>query len=263
MSGPDPELQSTEEDEEEDITSLPTREEAGREMLESGYLADTTVVCADGQEIMAHSHLLVCYSVYFRNAFKSGMQESKHKKFKLENSSSDPHLNLGRDVVYRALEYLYSGSCTEHQDADAFSKNIHLYIDLHVLGDYLHIGGLRQYAASRFGELAEDWVQLRPVLPEAITAIYSKPGSVVSGIWPKLVVVLARQGRRLSHPDMADCIHTLRDYGDCAADVMLGIVQREVEKHCDRCGNSFTVVEGERKKSYFYCFHCGRKLSFD
>ncbi|KAL1627778.1 hypothetical protein SLS54_002044 [Diplodia seriata] len=263
MPDPDPELQRTEEDEEEDIASLPTRERAGRQLLRSGYLADVTIVCADGREIMAHSHLLVCHSVYFKNAFKSGMQESKGKKFKFEDSSSDPHLNFSHDVVNCALQYLYSGSYTKHEGADAFLKNIRLHVDLHVMGDYFGIGGLQEYATDRFGEITKDWIKLKPALPDVIKAVYDKPGATVSGIWPKLVAILAQQGRRLSYADMGDCVDTIRRYSECATDVMLKILEsREVEVYCWHCENSFTAVVGKRKKrlTYVHCLHCGNKV---
>ncbi|KAL1646549.1 hypothetical protein SLS58_003135 [Diplodia intermedia] len=282
MSDPDPKLQSTLEDEEEDIASLPTREQECRQLLRSKYLADVTIVCADGQEIMAHSHLLVCHSVYFKNAFKSGMQvsdilwssrnrgaddserqESKGKRFKFEDSSSDPHLNFSHDAVYCALQYLYSGSCKEHQGADAFLENIRLHVDLHVLGDYFGIGGLQEYATDRFGEITKDWIKLKPALPDVIKVVYDKPLATVSGLRPKLVAILAQQGRRLSCADMGDCVDTIRKYSECATDVMLKIFEREVKVRCRHCRNSFTVVEGERKKSYFHCLYCGHSLLFD
>ncbi|KAL0258113.1 hypothetical protein SLS55_007285 [Diplodia seriata] len=232
----------------------------GLRMFQSKFMADYTIVCADGKEIPAHSFIL-CGGDFFVKAFKSNMKEVKDKRFVFEDSTDLPHLNFNHGVINCMLEFMYCGSYTEDDAEEAIEKRMCRHIDICVLADFLMVRGLKDYVVKRVNMALDDWDSVRPALPEIITALYTAPKPVVSSMRTKLTNILAKEMHELEN-DKAFC-DFLEDFGECCVDLIREMNKQKpkvtggIRTVCHHCKQQFLVELNADGHTPAYCSLCG------
>ncbi|GME45570.1 hypothetical protein GTA08_BOTSDO12347 [Neofusicoccum parvum] len=153
--------------------ALSSSESVTSELLNTGFLSDTILICPDEREFHMHTFALYIHSAYFRKALTHDLKETKSGRFELGDDSS---------TIQAVVDFMYTKQYSVATDPDASAELLQLHISVCIAAEFYGVVSLAEYAERRFLDAFIDWQKIKEALPDVVRTIYAKDCRSIEGI---------------------------------------------------------------------------------